>query len=842
MNEPGIHEVLHQLKHYLPAQAPLKDFVHHNTLHAFQHEEFFTAVYNAQNTFGYNTLLSKNEYQKLYAEGAINDDILNEIITYEHGMENISEWRSLIFNKSESSKPQYTTTPGIRSLWKSVYKIDIENAVQPLLFRLVCSYLDQGIAMVPFPASTGCGLIQAVKQLESESYVSLFKTKHAKRLLNDPQLGIELLLNKIMGSMKHAQTYLFEQQFTHQGWSGMVSAIESSPGSLLNGRKISLYDFITIELLLEYDTLINEAGENFTPFDKLIEQKNIHSLFSNIEESNKTGEINHDFEVLRLWQMAYEWTYYSTVIETLLTKKKKKEQRDNIEKTFEAIFCIDDRECSIRRHIELLDERSVTYGTAGFFGVEFYYRPMGGKFETKLCPAPVNPKHLIIEQGDKRETKHSSDIHVSKHSHHLLSGLIISHMLGVWSVFKLIYQLIFPERLSVAASSFRHVDEMANLTYRHEGKYDETTGLKIGFSADEMADRAERTLRSIGLTHSFAPLVYIIGHGASSINNPHYAAYDCGACSGRPGSVNARVFSKMCNDGEVRAILKQRGIDIPESTIFIAALHDTTTDEMVFYKTELLPEGLFDLHKKNEKVFTDALNRNAYERSRKFGINRDTHDLLKVHERMKKRAVNLYEPRPELNHATNALCIVGSRELTRNVFLDRRSFLNSYDYANDGDGKLLSGILNAVAPVCGGINLEYFFSRTDNYRLGAGTKLPHNVMGLIGVANGTDGDLLPGLPEQMVEMHDPLRLLVVVEQYATVVNRVLNENPATAEWFNNSWINLLCIQPDNLVMVYRNGEFVPYQVKGINSTKISMNDWINYISQTDQNLSPAMIE
>jgi uncharacterized protein YbcC (UPF0753/DUF2309 family) len=145
------------------------------------------------------------------------------------------------------------------------------------------------------------------------------------------------------------------------------------------------------------------------------------------------------------------------------------------------------------------------------------------------------------------------------------------------------------------------------------------------------------------------------------------------------------------------------------------------------------------------------------------------------------------------------------------LFLDRRAFLNSYDYSIDADGAILLGILNAVAPVCGGINLEYYFSRIDNYRLGAGTKLPHNVMGLIGVANGMDGDLRTGLPKQMINIHDPLRLLVTVEHFPEVVLKTILVNPSTYEWFKNEWIHLVVIHPENKTLfVFKDGKFTPY--------------------------------
>jgi uncharacterized protein YbcC (UPF0753/DUF2309 family) len=156
---------------------------------------------------------------------------------------------------------------------------------------------------------------------------------------------------------------------------------------------------------------------------------------------------------------------------------------------------------------------------------------------------------------------------------------------------------------------------------------------------------------------------------------------------------------------------------------------------------------------------------------------------------------------------------VGRRSFSRGLFLDRRSFLNSFDYEVDPDGNYLLGILNAVAPVCGGINLEYYFSRVDNQKLGAGTKLPHNVMGLIGVANGIDGDLRTGLPSQMIEVHDPMRMLVIVEHFPEVVLNTIQTNPTTYEWFLNSWVNLVAFHPlEKQFYQFANGRFTPYDL------------------------------
>ena len=122
------------------------------------------------------------------------------------------------------------------------------------------------------------------------------------------------------------------------------------------------------------------------------------------------------------------------------------------------------------------------------------------------------------------------------------------------------------------------------------------------------------------------------------------------------------------------------------------------------------------------------------------------------------------------------------------------------------------GIVNAAAPVCGGINLKYYFSRVDNEKLGAGSKLPHNVMGLIGVANGFEGDLRPGLPIQMVEVHDPIRLMMVIEHFPEVVLKTIQQNHATYEWFINDWVVLTVLHPETKeIYRFRNGVFELYE-------------------------------
>lgn len=789
------HAVLHALKHHLPAQAPLKDFIHHNTLHAFQHEAFHDALTKASRIFGYKVYLTVNEYRRLFRDGRIRSEVLDRVLVEHEGLDRLVSWRYRMLEKPYDS----TIVPRIGTLrahWKRDRRIDLDARTHTMLFRVLNSYLDQGIAIWKFPVWDK-GFLASVRELQRHAWTGFLKGRRARALLMDEGTTIRQLLDLLVGDESLFADYLFDQQFGHSGWSGLVSVIEDQPGSLLDRRQITLQEVILFELLLEVDALDAQFPKGWRPLAEGMRHRP-RPLFAPLAPS----EVDH---VRTLWQEAFEWSWYDEVLAGL--QMAASVQRADAPSA-QAIFCIDDRECSLRRHLEHLDKDFDTYGTAGFFGVEFHYQPEHGKFHTKVAPAPVQPKHLIKEV-DRRGSL-QRDVHFTKHTHGLVGGWLISQTLGFWSALKLFVSIFRPSSTPGTSDSFKHMDEFASLTVAHQGGFED--GLQVGFTVPEMAQRVENTLRSIGLVKSFAPVVYVVGHGASSVNNPHYAAYDCGACSGRPGSVNARVFSQMVNTPEVRALLRERGINIPFTTRFLGALHDTTRDEIQFYDEATLVGEQVHAHERNKQVFLNALERNAKERSRRFISVDSGADGASVHDRVKRRSVSLFEPRPELNHATNAAAIVGRRAMTRGVFLDRRAFLNSYDPELDPEGNYLLGILNAVAPVCGGINLEYYFSRMDNQKLGAGTKLPHNVMGLVGVANGIEGDLRPGLPSQMIEVHDPLRLLVVVEQEPEVVLRTIRKVAATYEWFSNAWVHLVALHPvTRSLHRYVDGAFVPYE-------------------------------
>jgi uncharacterized protein YbcC (UPF0753/DUF2309 family) len=268
----------------------------------------------------------------------------------------------------------------------------------------------------------------------------------------------------------------------------------------------------------------------------------------------------------------------------------------------------------------------------------------------------------------------------------------------------------------------------------------------------------------------------------------------------------------MLNDPRVRDRLAARGLEIPPSTVVIGAYHNTCNDAVDYYDLDRLPTSHHADFERARLVIDQARCRNAHERCRRFesaGLNLTPEAALR---HVEARAEDLSQVRPEYGHATNASCFVGRRERTRGLFLDRRAFLASYDPQQDPEQVILERILQAVIPVCAGISLEYYFCYVDPTGYGCGTKLPHNITALLGVMDGAASDLRPGLPWQMVEIHEPVRILFVVETTPAAMLRILERNAGLGQLVYNEWVQLAVLDPNSAeLQLWRGGQFVAYE-------------------------------
>lgn len=495
---------------------------------------------------------------------------------------------------------------------------------------------------------------------------------------------------------------------------------------------------------------------------------------------------------------------------------------------FQATFCLDAREESFRRHLEEVAPDTQTFGLAGFYGVAMYYRGIADANFAALCPIVIRPQQWVIEdavfpfekshmlRSRARRALGAATYQIHVDSRTFTGGTVLTAGFGILASIPLVARVLFPALTAKIRQTVGRLVQPPPLTRLRLERNEQTAGPEegaVGFSIPEMAQVGERMLRDIGLTTNFARLVIFLGHGSFCLNNPQKSAYDCGACSGGAGGPNARALAAMLNKPRVREILLSRGLSIPADTVFVGGLHNTADDTVTLYDLDLLPHSHSADVEAARQTFREVCRRNAHERCRRFESAPLQISLTDAHRHVKRRSEDLAQPRPEYGNASNAICFVGRRDRCRGLYLDRRSFLQSYDPAqDDADLTILGRILGAVVPVCSGINLQYFFSSVDSEGWACGSKLPHNVTSLLGVMDGALSDLRCGLPTQGVEIHEPIRLLFLIEAAPAGMLQLMEQNPVVGRILKNGWAQLAVLDPhSSQIQVYRDGQFHNYE-------------------------------
>ncbi|SFT91712.1 hypothetical protein SAMN05216474_3156 [Lishizhenia tianjinensis] len=598
-----------------------------------------------------------------------------------------------------------------------------------------------------------------------------------KGLPEDHNTFIEQFIEPLKINDNELEEYFHTLLLKVIGWSSYVSGIDYN-NKLYASETEHLKELTAILLAWENYFLQAFAEEKI----KSQWYKNLHN------KSEENVQAIRKLELQLLLQEAYDFAAQREMMSTLKSSKVLASPKAP---KAQMIFCIDVRSEVYRRNLENVDSEIETLGFAGFFGFPVNYKPIAHEEGKNQCPV------LIPSSAEVRESV--KDLEAAKNrriSNHQISYGWKKFKKGAISNFGFVSPVGISFLPQLIGNSFRWSKPVTDPNtdglekWLKEGRELDLSGIPY----EEQLGMAQGMMKNLEVKDRLAPFVLITGHGSSSVNNPHASGYDCGACGGHSGEINALTGAQILNTPEIRKDLAKAGINIPENTLFLACLHNTTTDEISILNGKAIPAERQQEVLALKQSIDKASEACRTERSERFLLTDKERKNLK--NTFEAKAKDWSEIRPEWGLAGCNAFIIAPREKTRGINLKGRAFLQSYNPAKDNNFEVLEGIMTAPMVVTSWINLQYFGSTVDTYKLGAGNKTLHNVTGAFGVVEGSGGDLKIGLPLQAVHNgeefeHQPQRLNVVIDAPTEAINAILEKHEGLKQLCDNNWIKLL---------------------------------------------------
>ncbi|GGN52367.1 UPF0753 protein [Novosphingobium indicum] len=516
-----------------------------------------------------------------------------------------------------------------------------------------------------------------------------------------------------------------------------------------------------------------------------------------------------DVDLVLMFMEAAEREYAGKIASSLRKSIRHTATTETQRADAQLVFCIDVRSEPMRRAIEAAGNYK-TIGYAGFFGLPIALRSPIDARKRRQLPVLLEPQHEVVHQDETCDPQLVNRVRqglairqvAGTAKQGFASSFTMAEATGPLAGLMLAMRSLAPQLAEKVSAPHPDVLHAALPLCTSRG---EDSDLPL----HKKLDYALGLFQLTGLqAQHLAPLVLLAGHGATTVNNAFAGALDCGACGGRAGGPNARLLAHILNEDAVRRHLANKGHVIPEDTWFVAAQHDTTTDVVEIFDEHLLPVAHSGPIAALKLDLEKAASANRDQRAARLG--RTAADLVSG-------AYHWGEVRPEWGLAGNAAFLIADRAVSKEVDLEGRAFLHSYDWQQDDDGSALAAIMTAPMIVAQWISCQYLFSTLNNTRYGAGDKSTHNVIGGVGVVQGNGGDLCVGLPYQSLfrddgtPYHVPQRLLVVVHAPVERVDRIVVETPLLTRLFGNGWLKLVVIDPkDNTADRWLSGETITH--------------------------------
>jgi uncharacterized protein YbcC (UPF0753/DUF2309 family) len=734
-----------------------------NPLSGFEDRPFGEAVTRAADLLGGRGYPSPETFRAALEDGRIDPELLESELA-EHGYD--ADPRALLERMDTAVDAAPADT-------------DLERAEQ-VLTKWLSAFLDQGRAQWSMP-NREAGFYDAFRAV-AEHDGDVPEEGVVASLPETPSAAIEAVLAPYPESQ---WTRIFEEQLAAlPGWTGFIKQRAESGGAWQSAHPITLAGYLAVRL-----SLLDGFDVDVAPSTG----------------AGSTG-VDADDELAEAFLTAWERSYRGDVVERVAAESESLAGAESSGRPdAQLVFCIDTRSEVIRRHVEAAGDYD-THGYAGFFGIPMEYRAYDAAVSTDACPPILDPQHHVGELPVDADTRASYDrlSGVREAAGEVVetlrtnpaSAFSFVENAGSGYGLALAARTLVPGRVrdlfDAADDAVPETHEFCEQTLHHQHTY--AGDLPVGLTHEEKVEYAATAFELMGWTE-FGRLVVFVGHASETVNNPYESSLDCGACAGNPGGPSARALAAICNDEAVREALRERGVEVPADTVFLAGEHNTTTDEVDLYDGDVPESHAADLDRLRTDLGTARENATA-ERAAAMGGDRSAG----VRE-TERRAADWAETRPEWGLAGNAGFVVGPRELTSDLDLDGRAFLHSYDYSTDPDGEALEAILTGPMVVTQWINAQYYFSTVDNAVYGSGSKVTQNPVGNVGVYQGNGGDLMAGLPLQSLlaadddPYHQPLRLSTVVHAPVERVTDVLAAHEELTDLLDNDWLSLTVVDP-----------------------------------------------
>lgn len=777
---------------------PLSHFVAVNPFVGFVEQRFARVAESFKRIQKADVVLPRDWFQAKYASGAIGLEDLcaavaaasPEVVeSFEAAGETLSVERLVaLLEVAPDADDAYEQSCAFSAYMDSREGTQWQHIIREEVAKWCAAYDDEGQSSWKFPWKdlslyNGWKAAAAIDRNPELHGLSGFR-QFVADLPDEPEAVLALAVGMLEVPENRIESLLYRILMTLPGWAGHLR-YKDRELELRGESGSSLLQLLAI--LLSYDLAL--FAVHGSDKDRLLGWQR------HLEEAiTEDGSLPIPFDLAQrlVWQDALEHSFEETLRHSL--KPGRVSESAGERPDVQAVFCIDVRSEVFRRSLESTGASIQTIGFAGFFGLPIEHSVPGLGGSQARCPVLLVPP--------VRTTDSRAGMEASEFDQLMFQRVDARESKRTWKRFK-----------EAASSCFTFV-ETIGLSYGVElvkdafglgGKAETDRGAPdflYTLPLDARCDLAEGILRGLGLLDNFGRVVLFCGHGCATRNNPYASGLDCGACGGHAGDANARLAAALLNQSDVRAALGERKVVIPEDTVFIGGLHNTTTDAVTLFDESAADTAVVDrLRASLEQAGALC----SMERAARLGTAAAQRDVLDA---VRSRSRDWSQVRPEWALAGNAGFIVAPRAWTAGADLGGRAFLHEYSAEKDPDGRVLESILGGPLVVGSWINLQYYASATDNAYFGSGHKSIHNVVGGVGVALGNEYDLRPGLPFQSVHdgeklVHEPLRLHACIAAEPEVLNAILERQEHVRQLVENEWMHLFALGADGRLWAQR---------------------------------------